>query len=541
MEKENKFKKSNLNELDKDDNPVLAMYDVRGIQSYIFKTSKLREIIGASFIVEDIIEEGIKKWEDSEKIDNVLTKWENNECFFLKNEKINAEVLFIGGGNAYVLFRNKSLCHSANRYLARYVLEQTYSLNLAVSFVDKTDIYNNDVDGQTLSNYKKRGDYQLLQDKMRDIKATMPETKPIGVFPFMAWDQVTGQPITKKQSYNDGSFEWLCTESYLKIEKLKGEVKDGKIKQIEFDTMVEKNEDSFLALVHIDGNNMGSRIKDLIKEKKTYEEAIPTMRVISRNISDGFKECYKKMEEKANEWGRKEEFNNQETLLRKIVLAGDDITFVCNAKLALSLVETFLKETVNYYLDNEKKHPFTACAGIAYFNSHYPFSDAYQVAEACCSSAKKVAKEPSNRIDNMTGCFIDYQICTHISSIHLSDYRDKHYRDLDTGKMIINRPYYINVNGYEKLNEANSSRSLEYLKEFIKFFKDSNNIARSKAKSLRNSYALGANEVNKYLDFLKSRKIKLPGCDMDYNSNIYYDALELMDFVLLDEVSINGK
>jgi hypothetical protein len=27
---------------------VLAMYDVRGIQSYIFKSNKLKEIIGAS-------------------------------------------------------------------------------------------------------------------------------------------------------------------------------------------------------------------------------------------------------------------------------------------------------------------------------------------------------------------------------------------------------------------------------------------------------------------------------------------------------------
>ncbi|MBE5864581.1 MAG: hypothetical protein E7292_00015 [Lachnospiraceae bacterium] len=36
---------------------VLAMYDVRGIQKYIFRTNKIKEIIGASSVVENIITE----------------------------------------------------------------------------------------------------------------------------------------------------------------------------------------------------------------------------------------------------------------------------------------------------------------------------------------------------------------------------------------------------------------------------------------------------------------------------------------------------
>ena len=34
---------------------VLAMYDVRGIQGYIFKSNVAKEIIGASVLVEKII------------------------------------------------------------------------------------------------------------------------------------------------------------------------------------------------------------------------------------------------------------------------------------------------------------------------------------------------------------------------------------------------------------------------------------------------------------------------------------------------------
>ena len=38
---------------------VLAMYDVRGIQGYIFKSNVAKEIIGASVLVEKIITESL--------------------------------------------------------------------------------------------------------------------------------------------------------------------------------------------------------------------------------------------------------------------------------------------------------------------------------------------------------------------------------------------------------------------------------------------------------------------------------------------------
>ena len=502
-------------------NAILAMYDVRGIQSYIFKTNKVREIMGASFIVRDIIMDGIKEWISDKDKSKYLWDWQNSDtCRFLDDESIQMEVLFIGGGNAYVLFRNKDLCRKANQFLARYVLDHTYSLNLAVAYIEKTDSYMDD--------------YKVIQDKMREIKATMPSTKPMGTFPFMAWDSVTGQAITNKQSYRDGTSEWLCKESYLKAKKAYEE----EFEKTEFDEMVtEKGDSSFLALVHIDGNNMGMRIRKLVQDKKSYEQAVPTMRKLSSNISNGFKECYDVMEKKAEQWAKKEPFNKGEKiLLRKIVLAGDDITFVCNAKIALSLVQTFLKETVHHYLDENKKNAFSACAGMAYFNSHYPFSDAYEVAEACCSSAKAQAKLPIHQEDKMVGCYLDYQICTHISSIHLSDYRKKHYVDVN-GENILARPYYVAVDHFEKLNEVNQEKSIDRFFDALHFFTNQENIARSKAKNLRNAYAFGKDEVEQYKHFLRSRKIQLPY----ENEKCWYDALEMMDLILLEKEDEYGK
>ena len=40
--------------MSENDSKVLVMYDVRGIQNYIFRTTKLKDAIGASVLVENI-------------------------------------------------------------------------------------------------------------------------------------------------------------------------------------------------------------------------------------------------------------------------------------------------------------------------------------------------------------------------------------------------------------------------------------------------------------------------------------------------------
>ena len=41
---------------------VLAMYDVRGIQNYIFKSNAAKEIIGASVLVSNVIIDGLNQF-----------------------------------------------------------------------------------------------------------------------------------------------------------------------------------------------------------------------------------------------------------------------------------------------------------------------------------------------------------------------------------------------------------------------------------------------------------------------------------------------
>ena len=66
---------------------TLAMYDVRGIQNYIFRTNKLKEIIGASSIVENIIQDALSYAIQQTQLEKqAILSWEKEEELFIFEE-----------------------------------------------------------------------------------------------------------------------------------------------------------------------------------------------------------------------------------------------------------------------------------------------------------------------------------------------------------------------------------------------------------------------------------------------------------------------
>lgn len=489
---------------------VLAMYDVRGIQNYIFKSNVAKEIIGASALVEKIVTGGLQKYIeglDAEVQKNYMIDWENDDDqAFLKNQDVMMQVMFVGGGNAYVLFRKGSECQKVNQFLGKYILDATYSLNLSIAVIEKTDSYN--------------ADYNKINLELRKIKAYMSLTQPMGALPFMAADTITGYPITGKDSKKS---EYLCTEAKLKRRAFP-EQESEKV----FDRMVsEKGDNSLLAVVHMDGNQMGIQIQEKMSRIGPYEDAIPAMRKISKEIAVTFRDTFDRMLAYMDELAPKVKKNVRNKLYREIVVAGDDITFVCNAKLAIPAVKYFLQNLGTEY---------SACGGIAFFNSHFPFSDAYKVAEACCESAKKRAKINTNRgNDGKIGCYLDYQVCTNISAAQLDKYREKNYVT-DMGS-IIYRPYYVNVDGRKVLNDKNKQYDIAKLYECMKYIQ---RLPRSKAKQLRDAISIGKNEKDSCIALLESRGFKEVTKAKDEYA-IWYDALEIMDLLIMGDAENEDK
>ena len=83
-----------------EEKPVIAIYDVRGIQDYIFRTNALKEIVGASLIVDNLIIDEFKNASKNFEPKEIILDWENaGELQFETNTSIKIEVLYYGGGN----------------------------------------------------------------------------------------------------------------------------------------------------------------------------------------------------------------------------------------------------------------------------------------------------------------------------------------------------------------------------------------------------------------------------------------------------------
>ena len=99
--------------------PYIGMYDVRGIQDYIFKTNYAKEIVGASHLVDSIILDGLREYVAALNPDEqpgYMLDWKNDDASaFLNNQEIRMQVVFIGGGYSYVVFRKIELCQGGSR------------------------------------------------------------------------------------------------------------------------------------------------------------------------------------------------------------------------------------------------------------------------------------------------------------------------------------------------------------------------------------------------------------------------------------------
>ena len=513
------------------------MYDVRGIQDYIFLTTKLRDAIGASAIVEGILykalDAAVKQASEKGLSFDYELEWEDteNNTFKVFAGDKDIQVLYIGGGNAFVTYRDKALCEAINRLMSKYVISSTYSLQLAIAVTEITGDYI--------------ADNSKINKEMSRVKADMTESSPIGAFPIMDVELATGLPLASGcKDYITN--EAISKETALKREAEKAVRKSIKNKRQKLDDLIEeKGTDSTLAVVHIDGNNMGLRIRELMSNEHDYTHAINKIRSISYSINHSFKEVLDDMIEYFNEKGDKE------TCMLKVIAGGDDITYICTAKAAVASVEYYVKNITGKTMTGDpkdvEKYGFSICAGIAYIRSHFPFSIGYQVAEACCESAKTRAKREKS--GNKVGNFFDYQFCKNVQSQNMKLIRKNEYQT-HSGEYLMLRPYEI---GGDKAKPYNFEKLRSSLTVFSRLKDQSsekketaiNTIPRSHAKTIRNTYSLGRTQMSILKSFLESRGWKLPnqtGNDIEFyyrkqaiDGEIreytakYYDALELMD------------
>lgn len=373
---------------------IIALYDVSGIQEYIFQSSRMRENIGASSIVGRVLKEQLPQVlnelkEEQER--NVVLDWEQQKTFaFTTDSTVDIEIVYNGGGNAMVAFRNVEDFHTVNEMLSLRLLQVSYSLHLAIAAVES--------DGVNFVADKKR-----LDQRLTEVKARMLRPRPIGAFPFSEQEARSGLPIT---SYDQHTGHNVSTMQKLKLSQGHQDVKDSKNSAsnrwaVEMEDLVrQREEDSYVAVVHIDGNGMGKQIRSRMEQWEasySYAEAVCAMRALSSSITARFRDTFEELIAElidslpADHWVA----SREKLPIRPLILDGDDLTFVCLGEwglpLAAKLLEKLHMETSQSGKSEEVS--MSACAGVAFVHSHYPFNLAYEISEDCCKSAKQARLE----------------------------------------------------------------------------------------------------------------------------------------------------
>ncbi|MDI9630011.1 MAG: hypothetical protein QM311_00930 [Acidobacteriota bacterium] len=136
---------------------------------------------------------------------------------------------------------------------------------------------------------------------------------------------------------------------------------------------------SYVGVLHLDGNDLGNRIKQLAEQRPASE-----LLDFSKKLADGTLAAVQTAVREVLAPAA----NGGELPGRPVVVGGDDVTFVLRGDLALSFAHVLLRS----FEEEHRKAlggPLHASAGLALVHRHHPFRAAHDLAEDLCTLAKK--------------------------------------------------------------------------------------------------------------------------------------------------------
>lgn len=409
----------------------IMVLEVSQKQSYIFNEKKLRKNIEASNVIAYV----------------TSPLFFEREFGDLYNEVDN--LIYAGGGHTLLVFNDRGSAEAFSKRVSRHVLERLPSLELFIKIREYDDRLSPSKNIAALLGVagleKKKGIrsasfYQHtfgLERSGRRISIG-PEN---GEFDHVddAYRERISHVVKNASSFQDRDADG-CGLPFVDIEKCP---EGYYFTDVLEDIGCPEGKNNFIAVVHIDGNQMGSRVQKLggIIEKhvndpaerdplikKGYSEErirFEIWRKYSRLFSESVDMDYKRamcglyQDLKYNldlkhgisdSLSLKEKGGRRVFPLRKIIAAGDDICFVTTGSLGLECAARFIE-----HLSKQKnvvdgdENPYAACAGVAIVHQKYPFYRAYELAEQLCSNAKKVM---AARITNANKNGSAQQLCS---------------------------------------------------------------------------------------------------------------------------------
>ena len=377
---------------------------VQGIQGFIFQTNELKDIVGASELVEKICTTAFIEMMNEGLSQNAATFQEDS-------------AIVMAAGNIKYIFDNEELCKKVVLGFPKKVMEMAPGITISQAVVK----YGLDMPFTTF-----KSAVQELENRLR-IQRNKPMRSmtlgSIGILrsrktglPAIQYDKDEAiDPATSKKRDNakagNNATLQLC-------KKIFG--KDIKSDKVAYDINKITDQNNWIAIIHADGNGLGQVVQKVGTNPGLFKK-------FSVNLDKATTFAAQKAYQRLNLTVK----DKERIPIRPVVLNGDDLTMICRADIALDFTSYFLEE-FEYATGSEKQsnesNPdssiketrkelqnilhsnkvfkdgsthLSACAGIAYIKSSYPFYYGYELAETLCTEAKREAKTISGGMEKL--------------------------------------------------------------------------------------------------------------------------------------------
>lgn len=250
---------------------------VQGIQGFIFETNKLKEIVGASDLIERFCSWGF------------IEKFSEEFKFTIQFES----VLRNAGGNIRIAFTNKEDVEKMVKNFPQYVMSKAYGITISQALVEFGE-----------SDYlKKKDELEYKLTKARN-QASIPLDSR---FSLMKQTSRTGKPAydygANKEIVDKGNWQKNKNAEKGRASILLGKLgltdTDGSF-PVDMDDIAKENANNKIAIIHADGNKMGlmlQKMNESLKDKSTEEiqKVFKTFsEQITKSTNDAVKEAFEK-------------------------------------------------------------------------------------------------------------------------------------------------------------------------------------------------------------------------------------------------------
>ena len=383
---------------------TLYVMAIKGIQDYILGTTKLKEMAGASDLVE-CLPKGV--------LSGLLSGIEGGYT-----------TLSTSAGGARILFDDEEQARRVARLWPMIAARRAPGLEIVQAIVPLGD-------GGLPDALEKAGERMMIH---RNLPPT-PIPPPV---PAMKRIPRTGRPAA--MFHKGEAVDW---ETFVKLQQDRGQKESLLASVFEDPTLRNANQwamdfeeiadDGYLAIVHADANGLGSKMLALLDrlKKRPLDVAGKVYQDVCESVQQATYAAFRKAFEKV----RTSCFR-----MRLLICAGDDMTAVMRARDAIEFTREYLiafsattKEMLARSGGEDFKDGLTACAGIAFVKQNYPFFQAYELCESLCSHAK-------NRTDRKLSALAFHRVTTSLSGSYKDDILPK---VLQTGKLTLTMNPYV--------------------------------------------------------------------------------------------------